>query len=137
MVLVLLTFLKCYMSAFRLVHYALFLTPACSKGFFPQRKDVCVGVSLYLCRSVGYFSRQPMHGLQETRPKNCKKFQPRTPPQLLLEGPSSSLSWAFSKVSVIFRHYKAYRIVRRGHIHNQALGRPSTKSYLSSRRRML
>ena len=24
-----------------------------SKGFFAQQKDVCVGVSLYLCRSVG------------------------------------------------------------------------------------
>ena len=71
---------------------------------------------------------------------NCspaKIFPPPTPPQLLLERPSSSLSRAFSKVSVILRHYKAYRIVRRGHIHNQALGRPSTKSYLSSRRRML
>ena len=37
------------------------------KGFFAQRKDICVGVSLYPCRSVGYFSGQPMHGLQETR----------------------------------------------------------------------
>ena len=31
------------------------------------------------------------------------------------------------------RHYNAYRVVR----HNQALGWPATKSYLSSRRRML
>ena len=57
--------------------------------------------------------------------------------QFFLERPSFSLSQAFLKVSVIFRHYKAYRVVRRGHIHNQALGWPATKSYLSSRRRML
>ena len=30
-------------------------------GFFAQRKDVCVGVSLYLCRSAGDCSGQPMH----------------------------------------------------------------------------
>ena len=38
------------------------------KGFFVQRKDICVGVSLYLCRSVGYFSRQPMHRIGSTHP---------------------------------------------------------------------
>ena len=31
------------------------------KDFFAQRKGVCVGVSLYLCRSLGYCSGQPMH----------------------------------------------------------------------------
>ena len=31
------------------------------KGFLAQQKVVCVGVSLYLCRSVGYCSGQPMH----------------------------------------------------------------------------
>ena len=31
------------------------------KCFFVQQKDVCVGVSLYLCKSDGYVSRQPMH----------------------------------------------------------------------------
>ena len=28
------------------------------------------------------------------------------------------------------RHYNAYRVVRWGHIHNQALGWPAAKSYL-------
>ena len=32
-----------------------------NKTKFLQRKDVCVGVSLYLCRSVGYCSGQPMN----------------------------------------------------------------------------
>ena len=33
------------------------------------------------------------------------------------------------------RHYNAYHVVRRGHIHNQALGWPATRSYLSFRNR--
>ena len=36
------------------------------KGFFEQWKVICVGVSLFLCRSVGYCSRQTMHWPQET-----------------------------------------------------------------------
>ena len=32
-----------------------------ANGFFAHRKDVCVVVSSYLCRSVGYYSGQPVH----------------------------------------------------------------------------
>ena len=68
--------------------------------------------------------------------KNFPTSHPSTVTQLLLERPSASLSYAFLKVSVISRHYNAYCVVRRDHIHNQALGLPAAKSYLSSRRRM-
>ena len=113
------------------------------KVFFAQRKDVCVCENLYLCRSVGYCSGQPLHWPQETcqllylaepqvswvirvraHPRgtrlkrvfvvcfHCQRSSrkvseellpgkispPPTPPQLLLERPSS---WAFLKVSVL------------------------------------
>ena len=46
--------------------------------------------------------------------KSFPTFHPSIITQLLLERPSASLSYAFLKVSVISRHYKAYRVVRRG-----------------------
>ena len=56
-----------YMLGFQIVMDRLLCSVLGYIGFFALRKDVCVGVSLYLCRSVGHFSRQPMHGLQEPR----------------------------------------------------------------------
>ena len=67
MVLVLLTSLNCYMSTLHLIHYALFLTPACRKSNNMNARLMAFAPSLVLDPTFGIHSHdtaQPRHLLK-------------------------------------------------------------------------
>ena len=64
MVLVLLTFLNCYMSTLRLVHYALLLTPACWKSNNTNARVMAFVLSLALDPTFGIHSHKTLDTAQ-------------------------------------------------------------------------
>ena len=67
MVLVLLSFLNCYMSTLRLVHYALLLTPACWKSSNTNARLMVFALSLALDPTFGIHYHETLDTAQPCR----------------------------------------------------------------------